>query len=48
MVGFDPFTGPAATLELLAREGKESEIEACIEELRGLAERVVVPSASDG
>ena len=41
-VGFDAFGEPAATLELLAKERKESEIEASISELRRLAERIVV------
>jgi CheY-like chemotaxis protein/HPt (histidine-containing phosphotransfer) domain-containing protein len=41
-VGFDAFTGPAKTLELLAKERKEGEIEASISELRHLAERLVV------
>ena len=47
-VGFDAFSAPAKTLELLAKEGKESEIEASISELRQLAERVVVPGRDDG
>ena len=42
MVGFDAFGEPAATLELLAKERKESEIEASILELRRLADRIVV------
>ena len=42
-VGFDAFSGPAATLELLAREGKLSEIEASLEELRDIASRIVLP-----
>jgi YesN/AraC family two-component response regulator len=46
-VGFDAFGGPAKTLELLAKEGKESEIEASLLELRQLAERVVVPGRDD-
>jgi DNA-binding response OmpR family regulator len=41
--GFDAFSGPAATLELLAEERKEGEIEASIQELRGLAARIAVP-----
>ena len=39
-VGFDAFTGPAAHLELLAREGKTGEIETSIQELRDLAARL--------
>ena len=42
-VGFDVFSGPAAALELAAKERKESELEPLIQELRGLAERVVAP-----
>ena len=44
-VGFEAFTAPAEALELLAREGKEADIEASIRELRGLAERMEIPSA---
>jgi HPt (histidine-containing phosphotransfer) domain-containing protein len=47
MVGFDAFTEPAATLELLAKERKEGEIEASLQELRGLAERIVVGSGDE-
>ncbi|NNL66359.1 MAG: Hpt domain-containing protein, partial [Myxococcales bacterium] len=39
-VGFDAFTGPAALLEQLARESKASEIEATLDEIRGLADRI--------
>jgi HPt (histidine-containing phosphotransfer) domain-containing protein len=46
-VGFDAFNEPALNLELFAREGKRSEIEASIQELRGLADRIVVGSESD-
>ena len=42
-VGFDEFRGPAAGLEVLAKEKKESEIEAAIRELRELADRIVLP-----
>jgi len=42
MVGFDAFRAPAATLELLAREGKRNEIEGALRELRALADRIVV------
>jgi HPt (histidine-containing phosphotransfer) domain-containing protein len=45
-VGFDAFTGPAAHLELLARERKAGEIEASIRELRDLAGRIVVTQVS--
>jgi PAS domain S-box-containing protein len=44
-VGFDAFTGPAETLELLARERKDAEIEASLRELRSLAERIEVGGA---
>ena len=47
-VGFDAFGEPAAALELLAKEGKETEIEASIQELRELADRVVLPCDRDG
>jgi DNA-binding response OmpR family regulator len=42
MVGFDAFSGPAESLELLAKKKKEGEIEAAIRELRGLARRIAV------
>ncbi len=42
-VGFDAFTGPAETLEQLAREGKSDDIEAALDEIRGLAERMELP-----
>ena len=45
-VGFDAFTGPAAHLELMAREGKAGEIEGAIRELRELAGRIAM--SSDG
>ena len=41
-VGFDVFTDPARTLELLAKEGKADEIEACLGELRDLADRIAI------
>jgi PAS domain S-box-containing protein len=47
MVGFDDFGGPAATLELLAKERKEGEIEASISELRRLADRIVVGNQAE-
>jgi HPt (histidine-containing phosphotransfer) domain-containing protein len=46
-VGFDAFSGPAKTLEILAKEGKEAEIEGAIQELRGLAERIALPGEGD-
>jgi PAS domain S-box-containing protein len=45
-VGFDAFSGPAKTLEILAKEGKEAEIDGAIQELRGLAERIALPGDS--
>jgi HPt (histidine-containing phosphotransfer) domain-containing protein len=44
MVGFDAFSGPAETLELFAEKRKEGEVEASLQELRGLAGRIVVGS----
>ena len=44
-VGFDEFREPAAALEQLAVEQKESEIEAALGEVRELAERIETPSA---
>jgi HPt (histidine-containing phosphotransfer) domain-containing protein len=46
-VGFGAFTGPAQLLEVLAKEGKRSEIEGAIRELRGLAERIVLSGDDD-
>jgi PAS domain S-box-containing protein len=43
MVGFDAFTEPAAGLELLAKEGKAAEIEAALDEIRALADRIEAP-----
>ncbi len=43
MVGFDPLSEPAGTLELAAKERKEEPIEAALREVRGLAERIVAP-----
>jgi len=43
MVGFDAFTAPAGTLELLAKEGKEAEVEGSLRELRELADRISLP-----
>ncbi len=45
-VGFDAFTEPAQALELHARDGKRSGTERVIRELRGLAERIVVPGSA--
>ncbi|MDJ0848643.1 MAG: ATP-binding protein [Myxococcota bacterium] len=47
-VGFDVFTEPAAALEQHARQGKKQEAEASLAELRGLAERLVVPVEEGG
>ncbi len=44
MVGFDAFGEPARRLEGLAREQKWSEIEAALQELRFLADRIQLPS----
>ena len=44
--GFDAFSEPARTLELLAKERKHAEIEASLEELRGLFERIELPGES--
>jgi DNA-binding response OmpR family regulator len=41
-VGFDAFTQPAETLRLLAQDEKASEIEASLQEIRDLAQRVVL------
>ncbi len=42
-VGFDVFTDPAARLEALAKEGKNTEVAQAIAELHALAKRLVVP-----
>jgi len=42
-VGYDAFTEPAARLEQCAKDKAADEIEAALQELRGLAQRVVVP-----
>ena len=47
-VGFDGFRRPAEELERLARGEREDEIEASIWELRGLAERIVLPGDGEG
>ena len=46
-VGFDVFTAPAETLELLAKEGKRDGIEEALRELRGFSERIVVADHRD-
>ncbi len=46
-VGFDVFTGPAETLEQLAREGKSDEIEATLDEIRALADRIEITAPID-
>jgi PAS domain S-box-containing protein len=45
-VGFDGFNEPAAVLEVMAKEGKETEIEASLRELRAMVESVVAPDES--
>jgi len=42
MVGFDAFTSPADTLELLAKEGKSDEAKAVLRQLHALAERIEI------
>jgi HPt (histidine-containing phosphotransfer) domain-containing protein len=44
-VGFEAFTAPAAALEGYAREHKEADVEAAIQELRELAGRIEAPRA---
>ncbi len=44
MVGFDAFGGATSSLAELAREQKWSEIEATLEELRSLADRIEIPA----
>ena len=46
-VGFDAFTEPAKTLESLAKAGRADEIEATLRELRGLANRLVIPEEDE-
>ncbi len=46
-VGFDSFTEPAKTLESLAKAGRADEIEATLRELRGLANRLVIPEEDE-
>ena len=48
MVGFTDFTEPARHLEELVREGKASEIEGSLAELRCLAERIELPAGARG
>jgi PAS domain S-box-containing protein len=47
-VGFDAFSRPAAVLEGLARDGKQSDLPAVLAELRALARRIAVPAAEAG
>ena len=47
-VGYDAFNEPAARLDLAAKEGKLEEIDACLRELRSLADRIEVPSGDGG
>jgi len=42
MVGFDAFRDPAGALELLARDRKHGEIEAALEEIRAMADRITI------
>jgi hypothetical protein len=44
-VGFHEFTEPATNLEVLATAQSEDGVEVMILELRGVAERLVVPDA---
>jgi signal transduction histidine kinase/DNA-binding response OmpR family regulator len=44
-VGFNEFTEPATNLEMLAKAESEDGVEVMILELRGVAERLVVPDA---
>jgi len=48
MVGYDDFGEPAARLEQAAKEGKRREIEACLQELRALEDRLEVPGREGG
>lgn len=47
MVGFDAFSEPADTLEILAQKGRPEEARKVLEELHSLAERIVVSDAED-
>ena len=42
-VGFDAFTEPARNLEGLTQEGKWSEVEGALQELRALFDRIELP-----
>lgn len=44
MVGFDAFAEPASQLEGRAKEEKWNEIEAVLEELRAIADRIEMPT----
>ncbi|MCP5056976.1 MAG: response regulator [bacterium] len=45
-IGFDAFTEPAETLELLAKEHKQAELEGAVDEIRALVERIQLPGSS--
>ncbi|MCP5068539.1 MAG: Hpt domain-containing protein, partial [bacterium] len=45
-IGFDTFTEPAETLELLAKERKQAELEGAVDEIRALVERIQLPGSS--
>ena len=45
MVGFDEFREPAEILELAAREGKLADVGAALDEVRALADRIMVTNA---
>jgi HPt (histidine-containing phosphotransfer) domain-containing protein len=47
-VGFDAFSEPAELLELLARERKQGEVGAAIEQIRELTERIVLSGDGAG
>ena len=46
MVGFDAFSGPADTLEILAGKARAEEAQDVLQELQSLAERIVVSDES--
>ena len=46
-VGYDAFTEPAASLEQLARAGREDQVEELLLELSRLADRLVVPGEDE-
>jgi PAS domain S-box-containing protein len=45
--GFDPFTSPSRMLEQLAKARDEQRIEAVIAELRGIVDRIVLPTEQE-